>query len=362
MLLLDNFCERGTDFQDFLSVNHSIAESTHEISVKTAELTYYSLCTIPEATLPGSVSFFEWNEEALNYFLNTGKFTLKHFQEISKEFLDELKSGSQLMVKDQKGIFYLVAPSAIGDLCKIAGACGDTTINKADMLRNAHLAASLIGVNQKVTLVVRQQECVGKIFSVAGRNYSNISQATIGKLMYMIYMRELAEIEHWEITHKKTKVKLLLGEEEEGFQKGFILETSDTGKSSWNFQLIWGVPKTEGYIIVSEERLYHTKGTTEAMVEEKAISVLKNQKSLGKMLKGFEKRKFSLPDVLNMISSFDLPEKHKKAMREEIEEAQPNCENLKEAIKIILSAFPKELNDTQAEKLRNSMLFIGRKS
>lgn len=361
MLLSENYRKEGKDFQEFLRINREIAEATKEISVKTGDLTYFSYCSINAAQQKGKACFFKWNYATIPLFLNMGQFTMEYFslEQFDPDLFKEIISGTQFLCADRDRNYYLISKQAIGGFCKVAGACGDTTINQADMIRNMHLASALVNVDQRVTLVVRNiQGQFGKIFAVAGKNFTNISQDIIGKLIYMIYMREIPEIEHWEISQERTKVKLVfpnLSTSTDEFNPGFILETSDIGKSSWSFQAIYGCNK-EGYIIFNEDALYHTKGTTEEMLETRALNILKDKKILEKIKKHLSTISMDLDMVIEETKHLDLSEKRRVEMQENIRSQNRVCNNALDGLHFILSAFPKGMEYSQYDKLRNSIM------
>ncbi len=284
-MILNPTVYRGSDYEEFKKKTEEMAGITKEIVVRGGDITFLSLCDVPEVQEPGKVVFYVLNEAYLSDFMNNGgKLRCGRVaeEEIGAELLDELRNTTQLMimVKEEK---YLVSDIAVPTLTIRASVSGDNTIHRQNLIRNMHLADAILGKNENIHLVYRETQIgekadgtpiiAKKIFAGLGGTYRLVPQTILSEAADLIADEAVLgkmEVEAWSVDQRFTDLYLDFPEAAEDFaamykiddtiHPGVFLCTSDVGASS---VIVRGVyRKGRSYVITDEVAIKHVGAIT----------------------------------------------------------------------------------------------------
>lgn len=274
-MLENRFLKSGSALDDFKEVNEALAGITYNIEVLGRDLTFLSLCDIPEKQVPGKVVFYVFNEETLADFFEGKKLQVGAISEesIGEELLDELRKTTGLVVihrpTEQR---FIVSDLAIPTLTIRAQVNGDATINRQNLVRNMHFADTIIARNERVNMVYREENGVKKIFACMGRQFKLIRQTIIADMADKIMGDEImgkASVMNWSVDHSFTELNLVFPKLKEDFEAaykvtgitpGVQLMTSDIGRCSIIARGVYY--KGHSYVITDEVQIKHVSSVT----------------------------------------------------------------------------------------------------
>ena len=287
----DNYREAGDTFEEFKRVNREITDITMDKVVYGSNITFLSLCEVPEVQMEGKVIFYILNGEYIRNFLESGRRLVVgrvSKNEIPDELLNELRNTTGLMaiIGDDK---YIVSDIAIPTLTIRASVSGNLTINRQNLIRNLHLADAILSKNEKIHIVYREVEVptedggmitIRKILAGLGSAYQMVPQTIITKTAEKLKSESVLgdmEVRDWSIDHIFTDLHVEFPDAAKDFQAmyklpeaitpGVFLCTSDVGKSS---VIARGVYRLKGsYVITDEVMIKHTGDITPESVTEK---------------------------------------------------------------------------------------------
>lgn len=279
--LLDSFKISGNEYPVFKEVVTDMDAVTKELIAYSKEITFLSLCNLPEYQQPGKVAFYVLSEGIINGFLKFGnKFQvgLVPESEIGAELLDELRNTTGLIaiIHDQK---YIISDISIPLLCMRASISGNLTINRQNFVRNLHLADALFSKNEKIHFIYREYPIAEKsdgtvvtakkIFSALGGKYAMIPQDILIKMEQAVTKEGVlgrTEIKSWTVDHEFTDLFIEFPDAAKDFVDtyklkedvipGLFLCTSDIGKSSVIVRGTYRIGRH--YIITDEVMMKHT--------------------------------------------------------------------------------------------------------
>lgn len=274
MTLYDTFSVTGTDFNTFCKELQELSDHTKELVLYGGQITFLSLCELPEAQAEGKWTFYVLDREYIDDFLRRGcnlPYGRIPKSEAPTGLIKELRSTTKFAAMTQidgEKAFFLVSDIAIPTITLRAGVGGNTTINRQNLIRNIHLTDAILSRNDEVHIVYREDTVdeipVKKIFSTFGQRYTLYPQSVISSaIQSLINSGEGYSISSWSIDHCLTRIYLRLevpGVASLSVAPGFCIFTSDVGKSSLTIYSIISFPDGS-YIIIDEKSIRHASRT-----------------------------------------------------------------------------------------------------
>lgn len=259
--LLDNYMASGSDLESFKKEVMALSDMT---DVRVVEMKDVVLLHLHPKTDEESVEFFYMNPEALNAMEETGNTGMRvsHFprskitkSQTSTELLKELIEVNKVMlIHDNKPFF--VSADAVCDLASINGVNGTNTV--PHVYRTANIARTM-DKKQNISLITRTDSGVAKIVSIRSGRYGYIPQMHVNDICD-IAVQDGAVCKRWSIDSRYTQIYMEFDDiaqelretykMEDEVTPGLLVETSDTGDSSFTVKATW---KVGGTILVENE-------------------------------------------------------------------------------------------------------------
>lgn len=292
----------GTDYEKFKAENAELAEATKSVVLYGRDLTFLSLCEVPEYQEAGSTVFWVINDASLRDFRKYNrplKLAKLYDKDYPAEALNEMKGTTRLMLfaNDDK---YLISELAMPTLSMQASVAGNMTLNRNNFLRDMHIADALFFKNEAVTIVYREMEIDGinvkKILAVFAGAYREIKQTVVSAIADSVMSDPAmgdAKINGWEIDHEITKIEMSYPKISDEYAKdlgvneitpGIMIRTSDVGKSAIT---VFGTQRVRrSYVITEEISAKHTKKNEDPtkIVETVDEKIFFNHRKLPEML------------------------------------------------------------------------------
>ena len=254
--LTDKFLKHGTTLESFTKDITSISDATETLSVKPAEITFLSLCRIPDMQIDGKLVFYVLSREFIEDFINYGQGLRRGSvdrTEFGEELCKELENGTGLLAVIG-GEKYIIARSALTTLCQRACISGDMTVNRNNFARDFHLADGLFARNERINFVYRASGGINKIFAAFASDFVLHKQDIIMKaLQHEEFPFKGFVVRSYSIDNFYTELELSLPG-----HAGLIIRNSDVGLSSLVVKVVYRYEDT--FIIYSEHSLRHDKG------------------------------------------------------------------------------------------------------
>ncbi len=280
-MLERNFFKSGNTLDEFKQVNKDLADITHNVEVLGKDLTFLSLCTIPEYQVPGKVVFYVLSEETLTDFLNGKKQQVGSvaLEDVGEENLEELKKTTGLAaVHRPTGTKYLISDWAVPTLTIRAKVNGESTINRQNLFRNMHFADSIISMNERINFIYREEGGIRKVFACMGTQFKAVKQTIIADMAEKIMSDKIlgkAGVRYWTVDHGFTELNLEFPKLAKEFEdvygvKGVIpgvqFMTSDIGRCSIIARGVFY--KGTSYVVTDEMQVKHVSSVTSEGVLE----------------------------------------------------------------------------------------------
>ncbi len=288
--VLDTARISGTDYEEFKKQNAELAEATGSMVVYGRDITFLSLCDIGEYQQEDSTVWWMLSDAALRDFRKYNsplKLAKLYNKDYPAQCLNELRqtTGLMMFINEEK---YMVSQLAMPTLTMQASVAGNMTINRANFLRDMHLADAIFFKNEPMTLVYRTIEVDGievkKVLAVFATAYREVKQTIVSKIADSIKEDEVmgsASVKNWEIDHELTQISMQYPKITDTYGKeygvdvltpGVMIRTSDIGRSAIT---VYGTQQLRrGYVITDEITAKHTKKNEDsdqivAQVDEK---------------------------------------------------------------------------------------------
>ena len=299
--LLDNYTVSGSSLENFKEEVMALSDMT---SVMVVEMDSVVLLHLHPKTDEESVAFFYMSPEMLNAMENTGNTGMRvsYFprskmtkSQISTELLKELTDKNKVMlIHDNKPFF--VSADAVCDLASINGVNGTNTSPHA--YRTANIARTL-DKKQNISLIVRTESGVAKIVSIRSGRYGYIPQMCVSDICD-IATQDGAVCKRWSIDSRFTQIYMEFDDIAQDLRDtykmmddvtpGLLIETSDTGDSSFAVKATW---KIGGTILVENESTRRHTGSPSI-------------EALTKLYKEAWKDYYKLPERLCELMQMDI--------------------------------------------------------
>lgn len=325
--ILNNAFTSGADYGDFKVENMALAKATKTAIVNGRDIMFLSVCDVPEYREEDATVFWVISDETLRDFRKfnkgLGRAILKNAN-YPQECLTELKNTTGLMFLID-GEKYLVSQHAMATLSMQASISGTMTLQRANLLRDMHIADALFYKNESITLVYREVEMDGisvkKIYAVFAGAYREIPQTVVADIADSVMEDEImgkATVNSWYIDHEITRLEMTYPEIQEDYSEkygvaditpGIMIQTSDTGDSAIR---IFGTQKVRRtYVITEEIAAKHTKKNEdpENIIKDVDEKIFFNHRKLPELLAdliGREAVDYSLPNAYESL--LDLAE------------------------------------------------------
>lgn len=306
-VLCDGFRVCGTSYEKFKKETAELTEITKGLIVKNKDVTFLSLCEIPEYQVAGKVSFFILSQSYLLDFMENGKKihvgTINE-EKIGSSLLDELRSTTGLIaiIHNEK---YIISDIAVPTLSIRASVSGDLTINRQNLIRNMHFADAIFSKNDSIHFVYREiqigEEADGtpiiakKIFAALGKYFKAVPQTILSDITDIVADEKIfgkTDIREWSIDHRFTDLYIEFPDAGEDFKDlykledlvipGIFLCTSDAGNSSIIARGVYR--KGSSYVITDEVMVKHTSKATVELIKEKMDEIFINIRKLPETL------------------------------------------------------------------------------
>ncbi len=292
----------GTDYEQFKKENKELADSTKTLVVYGRDITFLSICEVPEYQEEGATTFWILNDASLRDFrkYNTSPNLAKMYnKDYPDEAIKEIKNGTGLMLfcNDEK---YIVSQMAMPTLSMQASVAGDMTINRSNLLRDMHLADAIFFKNAPLTLVYREIESDGiavkKILAAFAGAYREVKQTVVSSIADAVMNDPTmgnAEVKYWDVNHEITSIELAYPKMHDEYDSkygitditpGVSVRTSDVGKSAIT---VFGTQRIRNsYVITEEISAKHTKKNEDPtkIVETVEEKIFYNHRKLPEML------------------------------------------------------------------------------
>lgn len=282
-MLENTFVKAGTGFESFKEECSKLAEQTKEMEVLGRDLTFLSLCTLPEKQVPGKAMFYVFNEETIADFIEGKKLQIGALprESIGENLLKELEETTGLMIIHKPSeTKFLVSDFAIPTLSSRSNVKGDATISRQNIVRNLHFADVIIAENRRITFAYREENGVKKIFATMGREYKLIPQTIIGEMAdALIDEGEMGDAicKNWSIDHAFTELNLYFPDMKSDFEATYSVSditpgvqflTSDIGRAGVIARGVFY--HRDSYVVTDEVWIRHTLNVTPESVLEAA--------------------------------------------------------------------------------------------
>ncbi len=328
----------GTDYEEFKKENAELAKATKVEVAYGRDISLLSLCEVPDFQEPGYTMFWVLSDVNLWEFRKSNRTPLRARLKESgypKAVLDELKAttGLMLLIDGEK---YVVAQHAMATLSQQASVSGTMTLQRANFLRDMHLADAIFYKNEPLTIVYRETEVEGvtvkKVYAVFAGVYTEIPQTIVTDIAEAVKSDEImgdAKVTSWEINHEVTSLRMCYPTIQDVYEKdlgvkeltpGLMIQTSDVGDSAIR---VFGTMNTRrSYVITEEIAAKHTKKNAEdpsSIIEDIDKKIFFEHRKLPELLAdliGREAVDYSDPNhyenLLNLV--WDIMEKMLKGV------------------------------------------------
>ena len=211
----------------------SLEKATKVIEVRPEDVTFLSLCRIEEVQKKGQATFWIITPDYLMDFSDFGaKMHLGTIEisEIGEELYKEMKESTGLMMI-ANGQKILISQNAFLTLLSLAKVSGANTSQRANVMRDMHIADGFYQNEMHVKLLVRQAGGIGKCFAAyTGSHERQGTEAIIGILDALREAGNIPAICTYNVMNFITDVHVQY--QGSGTDYGIHLADSDTGHSS----------------------------------------------------------------------------------------------------------------------------------
>ncbi len=277
--ILNAAATSGTDYGQFKVENQDLAMATKTETISGRDITFLSLCEIPEYQEPNATTFFVISDATLRDFRKYGrdlKRAILRDSSYPAECVKEMKqtTGLMFLIGGEK---YLVSQHAMATLSMQASISGTMTLQRSNFLRDMHLADALFYKNDTLTIVYREIETakipVKKVYAVFAGAYKEIPQTVVANIADAVMCDPVmgnASVNAWYIDHELTRLEMSYPKIQDEYTKefgvnditpGVMIQTSDVGDSAIR---VFGTQRVrKSYVITEEITAKHTQKNTD---------------------------------------------------------------------------------------------------
>ncbi len=254
MNLKDKWELRGSDLDEFYKNVRDLTNATTLMRLSKRDVKFLSLYTGNKPDEYVSEYGTLLTKEALDIFIQSGKRSIEEIN-LSPEMVLDARNGTQLIMRDQANVEYVVSPLAFPTFMQRTGVGGDATTHSYNLYSNMHSIYELYNphcsrIDESLSLVCRKDERGNKkIFAAFARYYNLIPQTTILDLLDVLASENSLGkyiCKEWQINHAVTSVQIEFPEAADAIQKdlklpdkfipGIFIQTSDIGVASFTIR------------------------------------------------------------------------------------------------------------------------------